>query len=92
MNKPTKAEVKEAVRKHQEQLRLLIGSMMTNDGSRVAASLEKCSSTYDDIVDVLEKKYPDSFGAEDEELDDEEEDDEEEDEEDEEVEVEEEDD
>jgi hypothetical protein len=93
MNKPTKGEVKEAVRKHQETLRSLLQSMMTNDGSRVAAALEKCSSSYDEIVDVLEKRYPDSFGSDedpDDEEEEEEEDDEEEDEE--EVELEEEDD
>lgn len=86
MNKPTKAEVRDSIRKLKDDLRGLEAAILTNDGSKVARALEGCSSSYDGIVDLLEKKYPDSFELEDEEEEDEEEEDEEE------VEVEEEDD
>jgi hypothetical protein len=67
MNKPTKAEVREAIRAHQESLRALNAAILTNDGSKVAKSLDGCSATYDGIVDLLELKYPDSFETEEEE-------------------------
>jgi hypothetical protein len=67
MNKPTKAEVRDAIRLHEESLRNLKQAILTNDGSKVAKCLDGCSTSYDGIVDLLEQKYPDSFETDEEE-------------------------
>lgn len=75
MKKPTKEEVRDAIRLEEEALRSLKQAILTNDGSKVAKALDACSAAYDGIVDLLEQKYPDSFetDSEDEEEGDEEE-------------------
>jgi hypothetical protein len=74
----TKAEIRDAIRKHEDEIRGLKAAILTNDGSKVARSLEACSVSYDGIADLLEAKWPDSFESDAEEEEEEEEDDEEE--------------
>jgi hypothetical protein len=61
MSRPTKGEIRTALKVHTDALSQLKGALLANDGAKVATYLEASSCAFETFEKLVVDRYPDEF-------------------------------